>query len=158
MTRIAFENTIRSVLQSLLPTTVLAIFADENGPRPSAPYLTIKIMEKHPVGSPHYTNTDTQGVQQVRWDEDVAVSIQSFGANAYDILATAVACFNKETVLTVLQAAEIAIRSAGAVRDLTELLDSVFEKRASVDMVFGIAQSISDTVGWIERADIEQVG
>lgn len=158
MTRIAFENAIRAVIQPRLPTGVLVIFADENAPRPSKTYLTIKVVEKHSVGQPHYTNTNSAGVQQLSWDEDVSVSVQSFGSNAYDILDALSADFKRESILELLQSSDIVVRSIDTVRNLTELLDSVFEQRASVDLVFGIAQSINDTVGWIESVEVEQVG
>lgn len=157
MTRTEFENTLQEVVQSLLPTTVLAIFANENGPRPSATYVTIHTMERHDLGQPVYPKTDVNGVQIVSWDEDVSVSLQCFGPNAYDTLGLLAQRFKLHSTLELLQIADIVVRDIGDIKDITEAIDNVFEKRASVDIVFGIAQSISDTVGWIERAEIEQV-
>ena len=63
----------------------------------------------------------------------------------------------KQTVLDTLRANGIAFYQSLTINDITELVDSQFERRAQLDILFGIAQIYTDTPGYFDEIEVQEI-
>lgn len=128
-------------------TDAQVIPADDKGPRPALPYLTVKV-----------TVADLQvGEDEARYalDEDDVptvtvygtrrgtVSVQGFGSASEEWLATARLGLRLPTVQAVLNAAGLTIVPTGAPRDIAGLLDTGIESRVvwDLEVLYGVSSA-----------------
>jgi hypothetical protein len=144
------------------PHTVLVIRAFGEGVRPNSPYVTYHIMTNTKLGGTAYqsgiTNIDEatpNGVQNVRWDEDIVVSFQSYGLGSENFLKILRSSLEKTSVLDYFDRQDIVIRSSEAIQDISEILDDTAEPRWSWDVTFGIGEYVQDSPGYILDVDYE---
>lgn len=126
-------------------TDAQVIPADDRGPRPALPYVTVKV-----------TTADVQvGEDEARYgldDDDVptvtvhgtrrgTVSIQGFGAASEEWLATARLALRLPTVQAVLNAAGLTVVPMGAPRDISAMLDTGIAARFAWDLevLYGVS-------------------
>lgn len=127
-------------------TDAQVIPADDRGPRPALPYLTVKV-----------TTADLQvGEDEARYGLDGAVptvtvhgtrrgtvSIQGFGAASEEWLATARLALRLPTTQVVLNAAGLTIVPMGAPRDISAMLDTGIAARFAWDLevLYGVSSA-----------------
>jgi len=130
------------------------VFANQNAPRPSRPYITIfvtttPLSEHANVGAP-----DDDGDAVIENETAVMASIQCFGDTAYGVLEGLRGSLEKVTVQQALRAAGLPyIRTLSGVADLTETVGTQFEGRAGMDLEFRAVATVTDNVGVIESVE-----
>lgn len=115
--------------------------ADDKGPRPALPYMTVKLTALH-----QRMGEDERGVEVVDEGEpgervDLTVTgarrgvlqVRGFGEAPGDWLAAAELALSDPQVLLTLGAAGVSVRSLGGLIDLAALLDTKIEARWSQD-------------------------
>jgi len=152
---------IKSKLQTFIDDTtdngVAVVFANQNAPRPKGPYITIHITaigqkEFGTIGEP---NTD--GDAEIVNDQEISVSLQAFGENAYSIMGGLRSSLDKVSVLQSLRAVGLLfIRVLNGVNDMSQTIGTKYEERAGMDLAFRAANVVSDHLGTIES--VEGVG
>ena len=101
--------------------------------RPDLPYLTVKVLVSDvPIGQDEVLHgaSGSDPTSQIRGGRRFTVSVQGFGEDAADWLATACLSLAREDVADTLTAAGLSlVQMAGATND-TDLLDTGFEARS----------------------------
>lgn len=114
------------------------IVADDKGPRPAKPYLTVKVLAARSgdFGPAERVDGLNGSTPRARMQErrESTVSVQAYGADAcaqLDLLALNV---DSPASLTAQETAEITVLVDGGPADLSQLVDTRFEERASLDL------------------------
>lgn len=121
-----------AIMAALTLTDDQVIPADDRGPRPGLPYLTVKILAAPRTGEVEFIRGVDGADDPIEWGEAghiAEVSVQGFGEGAVDWLETLPLRVHRETVIAA--AAPVSIRALpGGVQDLSTVLDTGFEPRA----------------------------
>jgi len=132
------------------------IIAEDNGPRPDKPYLTMKI-----TGPNRVTTTDPKV-----YDEDeekfkfVAhrrynISFQSYGLDHTDVLDEIILGTMDPEFRSLLRECDIGVEIRGNITDITGLVSTAWEKRGSLDISFLTSKIKLTNIGPIESAEID---
>ena len=149
---------------SLVNDDVTVIFSDElygkDAPRPQLPYMTLKIIsgpQSKTIDS--MTKKNAQGTFDLIDVERYTLSVQMFGSEkaddfAYiDILKSFKNQLSNPDRLEQLRAeGDIGIQSRGTVKDISALLKTGFERRATLDIIF-----LSSNIEEVGLESIEKV-
>lgn len=141
-----------------VPATMPVIYLNNNSPRPTVPYVTLYISSFVEIGWDYLQQplSTTTGIGNLTGDREFTLQVQAYGGDPITIL---------ETLRTSLQLPSVlaSLRSSGLVRvnwfpiaDITELVDSRFEQRATMDVLFRVAQTTTDNVGNINTAVVTE--
>lgn len=133
---------------------ITTIWDKPDQPRPKLPYITLNI-----ISGPNKIGTD-----EIKYEENkfkingrrfFTLSIQAFGERALETMSNLQSSIEKPTVREKLRSAGLAIWNEPNVLDLTTLLETDFEQRSSMDVMFGITRQIIDEeLTYIETTDV----
>jgi hypothetical protein len=133
------------------------IYWQPNAPRPTVPYITLFLASVVSVGQDWTApDSDANGIVNMKGDRQFTLSIQAYGADPLTILENIRTSLQKATVLDTLRANGIAFYQALTINDITELVDSEWERRASLDVLFGIGQIYTDSPGFFDEVEVEE--
>ena len=173
--RSVIETSLFDFVDKNTPNEVTVIFAEEvsgsQGPRPKKPFTTIKILsgpttvsfsdnlrfKSDPLGpNDPRTENSPSPVYSLGGIRGYSVSLQAFGVGSQDNLQFLQDIMNSpEVVENFKLAGDIAIVSRGSIIDLSALIDTGYERRHSLDIVFNSASNVDVEAGAIEKAEIE---
>ncbi len=156
MTYTEVENGIYDWASSIIAVSV--IFADDNGPRPSLPYITINVTTTVKVGQANkeFPIPDT-GIQKIRYNEDVSLSLNGYGVGANDQLQLLKDSLQKESVRDTLRVDGLVIRDdSTGITDISTLIDETIEKRWLFEIFMGFGQEITEDTSYIEDVDMTE--
>lgn len=147
-----------SMLQPVIGGTV--IWADQNGPRPALPYATLRLSSIQRVGTAHYADPDTNGIQTVVATRESTLQVQRFGPESVGALETFADKLALQTNLDKFSVQKIALFDVSSVTDVAQLLNGLAtEPRASVELSLRWASDQTDDVGLIDSVSVNgQVG
>lgn len=121
------------------------IWANQNAPQPEAPYITLNIISINKVG----------GFDDLRYENGnfnrcglrrITLSIQVYGKEGLTILTKlkdSLETFNVEQLLK--EDTQIGIMDATDINDTTIFLDTIYEVRYSMDVMFYIPNNVEIT-------------
>lgn len=145
-------------LSANLPEEFTIVFAEaisgKDGPRPRTPYLTIKIISgPRPRGFDELRRKNSFGDFEVGGMRQYTVSLQAFGMGGYDALAD---LLNKmdDPYASIELKRIIGIVDRGDVLDISALLETGYERRAALDVIFNSAKNVDSGVKPIEHVRI----
>lgn len=149
-TRETILQAVRSWFKTALGITDSQIIpADDKGPRPALPYLTVKVITADiPVGTDETIRelnpaTDVPTVRG-RGHRSGTVSVQGFGADSAGWMEVAALRLRYDSIQRLLSDAGIAvINRGGGVSDISALVDTEIEARYVRD--FEISYTVLDT-------------
>lgn len=169
-----------TAFRALLATTVgnvtgrPCILAEQKGqggqplPRPELPYLTLKLTTpaaKDGDDSRQYEDVppvDDDPVTQVKVTTGgirrMSVSFQSFAVeqeDAYGIMCLLQSALEQLGVQQTLRRGGVAVWVIGAVADLTQVLNTGYEARAQMDVQFGVAANVTETVDVVQSVAVD---
>jgi len=133
------------------------IFYNQNAPRPSLPYITLYLQSLLAIGEDYTTTPDVIGGVDLIGDREFTLQVQSYGGDPMTLLENMRTSLQKQTVLDTLREDGIVFVNHFPINDITALLDTEFETRASMDILFRIAQFDEDISGLIETVEIEEI-
>lgn len=133
------------------------IFLNENAPRPSQPYVTLFLSSLNQIGEDYTPESDVNGLVDMVGDREFTLQIQTYGGDCITRLENLRSSLQMQTVLDTLRANGIVFVNHFAISDVTELLDSRFEKRAAMDVLFRIGQNYIDNLGLIQTVQVEEI-
>lgn len=153
-------NTVKTSLYTWADSIVNpipVILYQPNAPRPSLPYVTLYLNSIVSIGDDYLPRPDSAGDITLVGDRDFTVQVQAYGDNALTILENLRTSLQKPSVLDTLRANGIVFVNSLAINDITALLDTEWEPRGSMDVLFRIAQTDSDNLGVIETVELEEI-
>lgn len=144
---------------SVLPVGMPVIYWEPNAPRPEIPYVSLFL---NSIVAPNQDWTsaqaDANGVTLMQGDRQFTLSMQAYGGtDPLTVLENVRSSLQKQTVLDTLRANGIVFYSSLNIEDITDLIDSQWERRASMDILFGIGQSYSDAPGYFDKTVIQEI-
>jgi hypothetical protein len=137
---------------------IMAEPEEPGAPRPSRPYFTLKVTTPGArYGDDSPDNLPGTTLWNYGGQRAMTVSFNSYGtsheeANGY--MALWQASLDTAPTYQALSLGGIAVWKPGAVADLSMLLNTAFEGRAQMDVVFGIASNLVVDLGSIGSANI----
>jgi len=154
-------NTVRTNLYNWaianIPSGMPVIWLYPNAPRPTVDYVSLYISTVTQIGWDWIQDpTDDSGVSQMVGDREFTVQAQAYGGDPVTILNNLRTSLQKQTVLDSLRAVGIVFANWFAINDVTELVDSRYEQRASFDILLRIADVYTDTLGVIDTVNIQE--
>lgn len=140
-----------------VPEHVTVTFAEalsgKDGPRPNPPYVTIKVISgprprgfdelRREAGTSNFT---VSGMRQY------TLSIQGFGMGIRDELSDLVS--KMDDPYASIERKGIGIVDRGDVVDISDLMETGYERRAQLDVIFNAAKNLPSSIKPIERASI----
>jgi len=156
MTQLLLENVIYHWVSEVLTelTSGRIIWDKQNIPRPAKGYVSLSILSQKDIGEPGILSPDISGMSEIISNTSLTLSIQYFGEYGMDILTRLKQSLRMPKYLVGLQTNNIAFVNDDDIQDITTLLDTMFEPRASYQVVFRYAQiTIDDSIGVIEHVN-----
>lgn len=140
-----------------LPTGYPVTMYYENAPRPETDYVTLNIINYVMIGQDYTPRPqDSPGNVEQVGDREFTVQLQAYGGNVFDILESLRFSLQKQTVLDTLATNGIVFVQQFPIQDITELVNSRFEKRTTMDILFRIGQTYGDVLGSIDTVEIQE--
>lgn len=134
---------------------VRVVFSDQAQPRLDYPYATIRLDSIQRNGWDEIRSIDpVTNIATIGGQRSATVSIQYFGLNPMEQISKAYNSLEKITVLDALSAGGIAIIQKNPIQNLTAMLETIFENRATFDFFIGYAENVEDDLGVIESAEL----
>ena len=145
---------------SVVPNTIPVIFLYQNGPRPPLDYVTINLTSFIQIGEDYtYDPTTDSGIASNCGDRELLVQIQAYGGKNVDpfqILEIIRTSLQKQTVLDTLRANGIAYANHFPINDSTVLIDTLWERRAQMDVLLRIGVVYPDDLGAIDTVNMTE--
>lgn len=130
----------------------------ENAPRPTAPYLTINLSTINQIGWDWVPNpSDNPGNVDIVGDREFTIQLQAYGGDPFTVMENLRTSLQKQAVLDSLRVNGIVFADWFPINDITELVDTVFEKRSNMDVLFRIAQDATEALGTIATVELEEI-
>jgi len=145
------------------------LMAQQTAPQPPMPYATVRLSGPRTGGAPwprvyqSYDPAQPTGQEiafQAVFDCEVTCSVQvytasPFGAGSARALMSQVrTSLGLDTVLFALRAAGLAVQAPGDIQDLSALLDTTWQGRAALDVIFGIAEDATERSGYVATVGV----
>lgn len=138
--------------------SITAIWDKQNKKRPVLPYISLNIIagpQLDGTPEPRYKTTD---IYTYIFRKIFTLSVQVHAVNNHlALLSTLINAMILPTQRATLRAAGLAIYNDIdiSITDISELLDTGFEKRAAMDVTMAYAEEIDDTVGEIQTVRVK---
>jgi hypothetical protein len=150
---VAIEDALTAWTAAIHPDAT-ALWANQDGHRPKPPFMLLDIIagpQSMGAAEERYTQTDTYtyGIRK-----QATLNIQVVADNALvraAAIETALALPSRQSIL---QAAGIAAHQATGLRDISTLLDTAHEPRATIDIVISYPDPVDDTPGEIHSVRV----
>lgn len=142
-----------------VPSGMPVIYLYNNSPRPTVDYVTLYITSVVQIGR-DYTQgplVNTIGTSAMVGDREFTLQVQAYGGDPLTILENLRTSLQKQSVLDSLRSNGIVYVNWLSINDTTELVDSRFEQRGSMDLLFRVAQIYTDDLGNIDTVEVEEI-
>lgn len=141
-----------------IPEGMPAIYLYPNSPRPTVDYLSLYISSVTQIGWDYTQDPlDDSGIAQMVGDREFTLQCQAYGGDPLTVMENLRTSLQKQTVLDTLRLVGIVFVNWFPINDVTELVDSRFEQRASMDILFRIANVYTDNLGVIDTVVLEEI-
>jgi len=132
------ETALAALVKSIL-TTDTAIIADQNAPRPSGIYTLIKIVDIGTAGVEASTFEDQAGpdidlIETVEAQRDLLVSFNCFYGSAMTRANKLRLLLSSNSAVELMNAAGLGVGKVSDIREMTSVVDGLFEPRAQFDL------------------------
>lgn len=143
---------------SVVPLNMPVIYWQPNAPRPEVPYVTLFLNNILAVNQDWASGeSDANGVIEMKGDRTFTLSIQAYGGEPLTVLENIRSSLQKQTVLDTLRVNGIAFFSSPAINDLSDLVDTQWERRGQMDVIFGVGQDYTDDPGYFDEIEVQEV-
>lgn len=141
-----------------LPSNMPVIYWYNNAPRPTVDYVTLYISSVVQIGRDYISppTSDMSGISNQVGDREFTLQVQAYGGDPLTILESLRTSLQKQSVLSSLQAVGLVYVNWFPITDITDLIDSRYEQRATMDLLFRVADIYTDTVGNINTVELTE--
>jgi hypothetical protein len=141
-----------------IPSGMPVIYLYPNAPRPQVDYVSLYISTITQIGWDWTEDpTDNTGISNMVGDREFTLQAQAYGGDPMTVLQNLRTSLQKQSVLDSLRVNGIVFVNWFAINDVTELVDSRFEQRASMDILFRIADVYTDNLGVIDNVVLQEI-
>lgn len=152
------KNALYDWAVSNVPVNMPVVYYYPNAPRPTVDYVTLLISSVNQIGWDYVPMpSDNSGIVEQVGDREFIVTVQGYGGDPLTVLENLRTSLQKQTVLDSLANKGIVFVNWYTIQDITDLVDSRFEQRATMDILFRIAQEYFDNLGVISQTEIEEI-
>jgi len=156
---IGWDEKRQAIIQWLEKVSgVTAIFEDQDAPRPTPPYITVKIISGPiRVGHDETRVRENNTIVDIVGQRQFTVSVTSIGSDqseAEKIMNCVQISVCRDEIRQDFIAADLAFQTAEGPFDLSALLDTVTEPRKQMDVIFGTVFSIEEEQGRVEQVEV----
>lgn len=158
-------NLIRDALYDWAAAVVAAVgstaqvkFQSEDGPRPEPPFVVLNIMGPRMTGGSDYQSPDSPVDQTFHQQgmREFTISVSAYAENDSLTLATALhTSLNNPLYFEQLAAADIGVGAVNQVNDLSQFLETRWERRSQFDFMIFSAVDEEYTGATIETVEYE---
>lgn len=142
---------------SVVPTGMPVIFWEPNAPRPTVPYITLFLSSITAVNQDYSApGADNLGNIAMSGDRQFTLEVQGYGNDPLTVLENIRSSLQKQTVLDTLRVSGIVFYQSLTINDISDLVDSQYERRAQLDILMGIAQVYSDNPGYFSTIEVDE--
>ncbi|MDI9250281.1 hypothetical protein QMZ25_16900 [Stenotrophomonas sp. RS-48] len=147
------EDEIRALIAKA--TTLQVIFANQNGPRPKLPYITVRV-DTAPRAPLLEADLSDDGNQTYAAHRDATVELQCFGDGSFDALDDLSQRLKGPYMVAAGYAANIAVYATDSVQNIPVLRDGAkYEPRAVLDIGIRYTKQHDEEVGLIKTVQGE---
>jgi hypothetical protein len=132
------------------------VWAEQNSPQPNTPYVTLRIASLVKVGDDYIPMPNASGAVKITGNRDFTLGIQGFGPGSLGILETLRGSLAKQSVKETFYAAKIALVNTEDVLNITELVETRFQERGSLDVFLRTYSEVTDNLGAIEKVEVTE--
>ena len=147
----SIDNTVAPSISSNV------IWSDQNAPQPQPPFITLKIINETDIGltGEKYYVDETFNYLQTK---SITLSINMYGGNAQQVLSTLENSLMLPEVREYFRNSLIIQYDCSEVTNIATLMDTVYESRSNLDVMFYVQNAISSTSTNIDSVAIEKIG
>lgn len=149
----SLDDKLLALLVGLLPDDIEVIFANENGRRPSKPYVTLQATaaERYPV---HHTEVLPNGDRKLFAHQDFTLQVQAYGARCMERMNALSMALETEAGLGLADLLDLAWSTQPKIDNVPALLDNLsYEPRALLRIEGQHTLEITESVGFIETVN-----
>jgi hypothetical protein len=147
------EDEIRRFLVKATPVPI--VIANQNGPRPALPYITLRV-DAAPRAPLLEADLSDNGVQTYAAHRDATVELQCFGEGSFDALDDLGQRLKGPAMVAEAFARNLAVYAVDAVQNVPVLRDgSTYEPRALLDIGIRYVKQHDEDVGLINTVQGE---
>jgi hypothetical protein len=140
-----------------VPSGMPVIYYYPNAPRPTVDYVTLYITSVTQIGRDYTSDpSNDAGIANMSGDREFTLQVQAYGDDPLTVLENLRTSLQKESVLDSLRATGISYVNWFPIQDITSLIDSRFEQRGTMDLLFRMAQTYTDTIGVIDTVQVTE--
>ena len=140
-----------------VPAAMPVLWLYPNAPRPTVDYVTFLMASVNQIGWDFVPRpTTAPGVVTQVGDREFTLTVNAYVGDVMTVMNNLRTSLQKDTVLDTLRANGIVFVSWFPINDITDLVDSRFEQRATMDILFRLADTYSDTLGSIAQVELEE--
>lgn len=141
-----------------IPSGMPVVYLYPNAPRPTVDYLSLYISTVTQIGWDYVQGPlANDGIAQQVGDREFTLQIQAYGGDPITVLQNLRTSLQKQSVLDSLRVNGIVFANWFQINDVTELVDSRYEQRGSMDILFRIADIYTDNLGVISTVELQEV-
>lgn len=141
-----------------VPNGMPVIYYYANAPRPTVDYVSLYISNVNAIGWDYVAAPiDDAGTTNQTGDREFTLQIQGYGGDPLTVIENLRTSLQKQTVLDTLRANGIVFVTSLSMNDITDLVDSRYEQRATLDILFRIAQKYTDILGTIAQIELQEI-
>lgn len=123
--------------------------ANDNGPRPKKPYITLQVRMSSPQPV-HRGAIDDEGEQALYSHRSAEIQLQVYGAGSWVVAESLAMKLHSEYLQELSDTLNISIDDQVRIQDVPMLIDTTtYESRAIIDMTGSYTASFDDDVGFI---------
>lgn len=137
-------------------SSISVVWQESNGPKPDLPYLTLRRQSVSSIAHEYMSNPDDNGIAVISGNRELIINIQAYGSNAFGRLEDLISLHLVTESQELLATEGLSLINQLGIQNITGLNDTLFEERASVDLLLRFASQRENVdVGLIETVEIE---
>ena len=159
----ALRTTLYNWATQNVPAGMPVVYYYPNAPRPTnngtpVDYVSLYLSTFVQIGRDYNQDPlDDSGIALFVGDREFTLQVQAYGTLSMQVLENLRTSLQKQSVLSSLRVGGVVYFNWAPILDITDLVDSRYESRASMDLFFRIAQNYTDNLGVIDTVVVEEI-
>ena len=149
-----------SVLKNIFPLDYTIIRSDalvgSGAIKPNGKFITLKLIAgpNDQTNDEMYFFPDNENFMRMRTAKNFTMSFNFYREDALDsINLFRLRLFDPEIVDLLKENGKISVSSRGGVVDLSNMLETGYDRRYQIDIGFAVGMEYVTTIGWVEKVD-----
>jgi len=132
------------------------LWLNQNIPQPSLPYITLNFLTPfNKTGRDNIDYEESETKFYLRGDRFFVISLQIYGSDSPNIMLKLQRALSLPETIEYWKSKNLAVSIVPLVADTSFVLDTLVEKRQSMDIQFYTTDNIESTISRIEKTEID---